>query len=119
MPNRNQDHNAAQIAPRTPTKAYAARPVQPTQRSDRAQRVWGEVDIKLMADAVISCTHCGAAVLFGSTRDGGTPTLSLFLGDERARFYPIDAADCIRVLESFVYWSQQDDLNCDLGYFTG
>lgn len=48
---------------------------------------WPSVDASSVLDTIIACTENGAAILYGTTRDGGCAVATVCDGDERIKFY--------------------------------
>lgn len=67
------------------------------------QRIdWSEVDPGRLADLVISVSRAGAAVMFGTTRDGGALVVAVYDGDDRARYYCNSMAEFEILVEQLV-----------------
>lgn len=65
---------------------------------------WEQVPAGIVHQLVVVATRAGGAVLFGRSRDGGVPSLTLYTESERSTFYFRPGED---VEENLRFWISQ------------
>lgn len=110
-------NNASKSPKQAGGRAYTGRVgATPANRAE-GSTAWRDVDQPLIGALVYQLSKRRAGCLLGVTKDGGTAAVTVFLNDERLRFYPKDADDLEALLKDLINWADADEP--DFAYFTG
>lgn len=63
---------------------------------------WDEVSAPLIGELVGAVTRDGAAILLGTTRDGGALVVTVCAGDERIKFYASTPEEVASMLANLI-----------------